>query len=165
MIQKLSGKEYGALQSLMAMVSYMEALLPFLERRAKTVPGVWRDLMLIRKKCATCMDSLLVTIPPEKLQHIRADIEHTKIYVMVEAPGLSSKKMSDNFAYLPVRTLNQLLGYVCEHECMMCDKTPTQARKCHVRKKIDDALPHEVNAQDGEHCKYSDMTIGMEVTA
>lgn len=37
----------------------------------------------------------------------------------------------------------------------------TEARKCPVRHMIDSALPHEVNTRDGEHCRYSDMAIGL----
>lgn len=49
-----------------------------------------------------------------------------------------------------------------EHECLLCDKSPTEARKCEVRRMFDEALPHEVTGVDGEYCKYCDINLGVE---
>ena len=156
----LSGREYAAVQSLFAAISHTQELLPMLEARAKMVPGLWRDLCMIRKVSGTALDRILLTVPPEKLRHISADVRNTQLYIKVEPPGLHSMSV-EGFSYIPTKTLNQLLCYVCEHECMMCDKTPVEARKCAIRQMIDDSLPHEVNVQDAEHCRYSDMAIGL----
>lgn len=157
----VSGKEYAAIQSLFAAVSHLQVLLPILEQRAKMRPNLWRDLCLINKLVDKSTTAILTTCPPEKLRHISADIRNVKLYVKVEPPGLRSVS-TEGFCYTPTKVLNNLLSHVCEYECMCCDKTPVEARKCEWRKLIDDALPHEVNAVDGEHCKYSDMTIGVE---
>lgn len=157
----VSGKEYAAIQSLFAAVSHLQVLLPILESRAKMRPNLWRDLRMIQQRLDVVLAEILATCPPEKLRHISADVRNTQLYVKVEAPGLHSRS-TEGFSYTPTKVLNQLLCYVCEHECIMCDKTPKEARKCPIRQMIDSALPHEVRAQDAEHCRYSDMTIGME---
>ena len=156
----LSGREYAALQSLFAAVSHLQVLLPVLEKRAKMIPNCWRDMRLVCTLVDKITNEIVTTVPYEKLRHVSADIRHVKLYVKVEPPGLKSMD-TEGFSYTPTKTLNNLLGYVCEHECMMCDKTPTEARKYPVRHMIDSALPHEVNTRDGEHCRYSDMAIGL----
>ena len=158
----LSGKEYAALQSLFAAVSHLQVLLPTLEKRAKMRKNLWRDMKLVDKKIDSITNEIITTIPLEKLKHISADIRNVKLYIRVEPPGLRSMG-TEGFSYTPTKTLNELLAYVCEHECMMCDKTPKEAKKsCEVRRMLDSALPHEINVKDGEHCKYSDMVIGIE---
>ena len=156
----LSGKEYAALQTMFATVSTLSVLMPVLEKRARMVPGLWRDLRLIQAKVDTAMEGILRTVPAEKLRHIRADISNVQLYIKVEPPGLRRKV--DGFSYTPTPVLNELLSYVCEHECMMCDKSAKEARKCEIRRMIEGALPHETGNPDGEHCKYSDMVLGIE---
>jgi hypothetical protein len=131
-----------------------------LEQRAKMRPNLWRDLCLINKLIDKSTTAILTTVPAEKLRHISADIRNVRLYVKVEPPGLRSVDTT-GFSYTPTKVLNNLLSHVCEHECFLCDKTPVDARKCEWRQLIDAALPHEVNAKDGEHCKYSDMAIGL----
>jgi hypothetical protein len=138
----------------------MQVLLPVLEKRARMVPNLWRDIRMVQTRLDGILSAILSTCPPEKLRHISADVRNTQLYVRVEAPGLHSQS-TEGFSYTPTRTINNLLGYLVEHECMMCDKTPVEARKCPMRKIIDSALPHEVNTPDGEHCRYSDMAIGL----
>ena len=160
----LSGKEYAALQSLFAALSSLSVTTPTLEKRARTVPGAWRDLRMMQTKCDTVMQRLLTTVPVNKLRHIRADIEHARVYVKVEAPGLNSMS-TEGFSYVPTDTVNALLAYVCEHDCMLCDNTPEQARTCETRKMIEKALPHEIDAADGAHCKFSDISLGLDTEA
>lgn len=161
MTKPLSGKEYAALQSLFAAMSHLQELLPILETRAKMLPNLWRDLKCVSALTSKSLDRILLTVPPEKLRHIMADIRNVQLYIRVEPPGMHSFS-TEGFSYTPTKTLNSLLGYVCDHECMMCDKTPVESRKCEIRQMIDAALPHEVKAKDAEHCKYSDMVLGFD---
>lgn len=156
----LTGREYAALQSFFAAVSNMQVLLPILEKRAKLVPGLWRDLRLIQAKTEAALPEILRTVPANKLRQINAELEHVALYVKVEAPGIRTRK-SEGFSYTPTDTLNDLLNYVCEHECMLCDRTAAESRKCEIRRMIEGALPHEVGHPDGDHCKFSDMVLGI----
>lgn len=157
----LSGKEYAALQSLFAAISHLQVLLPTLEKRAKMRPNLWRDIRLVESLVDRITNQIITTVPQDKLKHVSADIRNVRLYIRVEPPGLHSMG-TDGFSYTPTSVINQLLAYVCEHECLMCDKSPRDARKCEYRRLIDAALPHEVDTRDGEHCKYSDMVIGIE---
>lgn len=161
----LTGREYAALQSLFAAISHHAEIFPVLQKRAQMVPGLWEQMMLVQEKTEGLLDGLLSTIPPDKLRHVNADIRNVRLYIRVEPPGCVPSVDMRGFSYVPTQVLNQILCYVMEHECLMCDKSPVEARKCPVRKWIDDALPHVVKATDKERCKYSDMSLGLEVEA
>ena len=157
----LSGREYAALQSLFAAISHFEELTPTLEARNRMVPGLSEDFAEVSGKLDTMLERILGTVPEAKLRHIKADLQNVRLYIKVEPPGLSSKSTL-GFSYTPTKTLNALLGYLVEHECLLCSQSPTEARKCWIRKVIDEALPHEVEAKDGEYCKYANFALGWE---
>ena len=163
----LTGKEYAAILSLFAAISHHAELFPLLRKRAELVPGLWEKMQTVEETTNSLLDGLLSTVPANKLRHIRTDIAHVKLYIKVEPPGAVPSVDTRGFSYVPTKTLNQLLCYTMEHECMMCDKTPTEARQCPIRDMFDNALPHEVQARDAAHCRYSDMSIGIgeELTA
>ena len=157
----LRGREYAALQSLFAAVSHYQELFPVLKDRCREVPGLWRDMRLVDVKTQKILEGVLSTVPREKLRHIMADCKNVKLYIKIEPPG-AVPTVTMGFSYVPTKTLNELLCYVCEHECLMCDKTPVEARKCPVRAMIDKALPHEIPNEDNDRCRYSDFTVGLE---
>ena len=156
----LTGREYAALLSLFAQVSHFETLLPQLEKRIKTIPGLWEKLMDAQAVTEEALAELPKTIPTNKLRHVMADIKNAKIYIRIEPPGCVPSMDMSGFSYIPTKTLNELLCYVMDHDCIMCDKSPTEARKCPARMMIENALPHEVTAKDAAHCRYSDMSLG-----
>ena len=162
--RKLTGREYSAILSLFSAVSHYTELYPMLARRAEMVPGTQEMMDETKRLTSEIIDRLLSTIPPNKLLHMKADIQHVKLYIKVEPPGCVPSVDMTSFSYIPTKVLNELLCYVMEHECMLCDKTPHEARHCTVRVMMDEALVHEVDAKDSAHCKYSDMSIGMEET-
>lgn len=160
----LSGREYAALLSLFAAISHHAELFPVLKKRAQMVPGLWEKMETVETATSELLDGLLSTIPGDKLKHIKTDISHVKLYIKVEPPGCVPSVDMRGMSYVPTKALNELMCYVMEHECMLCDKTPVESRCCPVRSMFDNALPHEVAALDTEHCRYSDMSIGTEET-
>ena len=160
-VKKLSGREYSAILSLFAAISHYEELFPMLSKRAEMVPGTDEMMKECSRMTGEIIDRILGTVPPEKLLQLKEDINHVKLYVRVEPPGCVPSISSKSFSYIQTRTLNELLAHIVEHECMLCDKTAEEAKKCDVRRMIDTALVHEVDAVDTDHCKYSDMGLGI----
>ena len=155
----LRGREYAALQTLFAMVSGFTACLDSIRERSERA-GCWEHMEAVGKLASECLDAILQTVPDNKLMHIRADLQNVRLYIKVEPPGLT--RPCEGFSYTPTETLNELLNYLCQHECGLCDKTAGEGRKCQYRKLIESALPHEVDIVEREYCKYSDMTLGLE---
>ena len=159
----LTGREYSALLSLFAQVSHFTVLLPLLEKRIKMVPGLWEKVTQAQELTDEVLREIPKTIPENKLRHVMADVKSAKIYIRIEPPGCVPSVDMTGMNYVPTKALNELMAYVMEHECLLCDKTPTEARKCPVREMFDGALPHEVVAMDTDHCRYSDMSMGLEL--
>ena len=154
----LTGREYAALQTLFATVSVFDAGVDNVRARCERA-GCWDKIQAIRQLSNECLDAMLKTVPERKLEHIRADLKNVRIYIKTEPPGLSTPCTA--YSYTPTAALNDLLNHVCQTECVICDKTAAEAKKCPYRQMIDNALPHEVDNPDREHCKYSDMVLGL----
>ena len=158
----VSGKEYLAIQHLFADASALVELTPIIRKRAQLVPGLWRDLCMLKTKSQKVLEQIIDTVPMKKRQHMLKDIKNTNIYIRVEAPGIKTVK-DKSFSYLPTDALNALLNHLLQQECAWCDKTGKEGRSCPYRKMIEDALPHTVGREeDGEHCKYSDIVLGLD---
>ena len=160
--KKLSGREYSAILSLFSAVSHYTELYPMLRKRAEMVPGTTELMEQVSEGTSEVIDRILGTVPPEKLRQLQADIKHVKLYIKVEPPGCVPTIDMTSYSYVPTKALNALLAHVMENECLVCDKTPEEARKCEYRRLIEKTLVHEVDAVDTEHCKYSDMVVGVE---
>ena len=157
----LSGREYTALQYVFATVSSFSELTPTLGKRAALVDGLPERMQLIRDTGERVLHELLSTVPPRKLQHILKDLEHTHLYIKVEAPGLQTVDATA-WCYTPAAVLNDCLSMICTDHCLLCDKTTEEAKTCDVRRLLEDALPHEIDGKEGTRCKYSDFTMGLE---
>jgi hypothetical protein len=154
----LSQKEYSALQTLFAMVAGFDACSQVMRKRCEEA-GCLEQMETVGRMAGECMDAILRTDPENKLRHINADLRHIRIMTKIEPPGLET--WVRGFSYTPTDALNGLLNHLCETECMLCDKTAVEARHCPHRKLIEDSLPHDVDAPEREHCKYSDMVLGV----
>ena len=158
-VKNLSGKEYSAVLSLFAAVSHYAELYPWLRKRAEMVPGTVELMDSVQENSQDIIDRILSTIPQEKLYHMKMDLGHVKLYIKVEPPGCVPSKDMTGYSYVPTKALNELLAYLVTHECIFCDKTATEARKCPYRGIIDKVLVHDVDGVDREHCKFSDITL------
>lgn len=159
----LTGREYQAVLSLFAAVSHYAELFPLLKKRADLVPGLWDKMTKAQALTDEILGEIASTIPADKARHVLMDIQHVKLYVKVEPPGSVPTVDMTSYSYVPTTTLNELLSYVMENECLLCDKSPKEARKCQIRKIFTDALTHEVDAKDTDHCRYSDMSLDIDV--
>lgn len=159
---KLRGKEYAALQTLFALNSAYQIAAGDLEARAKMTPGTWRDMKLIASKIESVQNAILQTVPAEKLVAIRKELAMVHVYTRIEAPGIRTIP-KERLSVVPTPALNELLNYLVNAECLTCDKSAAESRKCPWRKIVEDALPHEVGGEEGEHCKYSDMVLGLDM--
>lgn len=157
----LSGREYAALQTLFALRSAMEVTTPILEGRAKRA-DVTEELHKLGELSDIVTRQFLRTVPLNKLQQVMKNLSMVKIYIKVEAPGIPTED-GTHYVYVPATSLDYLLNLVMEMECMMCDKTEIEGRKCPNRKAMEDCLPHAVKvARGSDKCRYADLSIGLD---
>lgn len=152
----LKQREYLALLDLVGALDAMtNAIRPLSER------GVEDKLTAARDAAGEALREVLLTVPTDKLHRIRMDMDHTKIYTRVEAPGIKTVD-TEHHRYVPAKALNMLVDYVAQHECYMCDKTAVEGRKCPTREMMEAAIPHEVAYRvTDDKCKWSGLSLGL----
>ena len=151
----LTGREYTSILSLVGSLDAMTDAIPGLERRGQT-----EALKAALDTGAEALKAICDTVPLKKLARIQQDMRHTRIYTKVEAPGIRTID-TEHHRYVPARVLNQLVDYVAQHECFLCDKTDVEARRCPIKEMMEEALPHELayRATDGK-CRWSGVVLG-----
>jgi hypothetical protein len=161
--EPVSGREYAAMQSLFAVISTLQVSEPVLEQRLRKLGGgVWRDFRMLTTKADKVMRALLTTVPVNKLAQISRNFDHTRVYIKVEAPGLKSKD-DTNWLYVPASALDYVLNEMLGANCILCDKSEVEGRKCQHRKALEECLPHEIRvARGSERCKFADLIIGLD---
>lgn len=102
------------------------------------------------------------TIPVEKLNSIRRDLDKTRVYIKIEAPGIETVD-GTAYRYVKAETLNRLIDFMANNACLLCDKSEEQSRKCPYRFVMEDAIPHEVDYKPPDGCcKWSGLVLGLE---
>ena len=112
-------------------------------------------MKLIGKKSTTAMQDIMYTIPPKKLAAMKKDLEHVVCEVRVAYDY--AKKDDREFTYSPTEALDRLVDIVIKWECLSCDKTAKEAKKCPVFKAIDDCYSWTYPPQ-GNLCPFAGMT-------
>lgn len=151
----LKSREYTAILSL---VGSMDAL-------THAIKGVDRGQGEQLKKAleigGAALRAICDTVPLNKLRLIQQDMRHTRIYTKVEAPGISTVD-TEHHRYVAAKTLNELVNYVSQAECYLCDKGETEGRKCPIREMMENAIPHELDFKpiDGR-CKWAGVALNI----
>ncbi|MCR4622085.1 MAG: hypothetical protein K5663_08395 [Clostridiales bacterium] len=159
----LSRREYEAFRLIMATCIATSYLVGDLKDRLKeSVPNGWRDARMVETVIKSLMDKLLLTIPRQKLEIIRREMEHYFLYIRVEGAAKYHNDDSD-YAVIPRNTLKELSAYAGRY-CDLCDKKGKDARKCKLRKLFHECLQWNAPATVGEteECIYQ--TYGFENT-
>ena len=152
----LQKREYLAILSLVGALDALTDAIPNLTSRGQT-----EALQAVLDAGKEAFRKVLSTVPVDKLRRIDADMKHTRIYTKVEAPGIKTVD-TEHHRYVPARILNAFVGYVIEHECLMCDKSATDARHCPYRELMEAALPHELEFKAADdRCKWSGVALDL----
>lgn len=157
----LREREFSALQKLISAVSETVESMPLLEKRARNAEDAWDDLKEMGERAETALTKILLTVPQEKLMHIRKELRNTKIYYIIQPDGLPVNKR-EPFCYVPTEALNVLMNTVIDSECLVCYKTDKESRKCPIKKALERVLPWELPGTKTGECKYSGLALGTE---
>lgn len=158
----LTGREYYALREMFGLISCYGKSLGYLEKRAKTLPGVWRDMHMISAKTERVIAALLSTVPTDKLRQIERELENTYVSVEVRRTVIAQPER-EMFTYVPQKPLEALIEGVLRGECMFCEKDQRESKKCPWRKAIEATYPYELPEVYKEHCRFSGFTIDEEL--
>lgn len=145
----LSNREYYALRNLFAVVSGFNREAETLKKRCQTIPGAYRDLMMLKSVSEKLMCSIIRTIPDKKRRAIREDLDH--IIVEVRIGKEAAPRDRTEHTYVPTPELDRLVDRVMNFECMLCDKTAKEAKGCKVYEDVSACYKWDF-APNGESC-------------
>ena len=151
----LSGKEYYGLRALIGIVSTFETELGFLEKRLRNIKMGWCNARLIAATADRLLDAVLATVPQKKLQQIRQEIGHTRVEINVTPDYTGAHRQM--FTYVPNDALEWLEDQVIDMNCLMCEKTDKESKRCPVRKNIEALYAYDFPERKG--CPIAQMNI------
>jgi len=154
----LSGREYYGLRALMGVVSTFETELGYLEKRLRGINMGWCHARLIVALADRLLDKVLATVPPKKLQQIRQEIDHTRVEINVTPDYTGAHKQM--FTYVPNDALEWMEDQVIDMNCLMCEKTEKESKRCPVRKNIEALFAYDF--PERKVCPIAQMTIERE---
>ena len=157
----LTRREYEAFRLIMATCIATSYLVHDLkDRLQEAVPNGWRDARMVDTVIKALMDQLLLTIPRQKLEIIRREMEHYFLYIRVEGAAAYHNDDMD-YAVIPRNTLKELSAYA-GRMCDLCDKKGKAARKCKLRKLFHECLQWNAPQTVGEGEDGIYQTYGFE---
>lgn len=149
---QLSYREYNAIRTIYGAVNAFELYHGQLERRARGVKGLWRDLRLLRWLSKSVLERILKTVPVKKLKQMKAELDNTICEVKVRS--ISNPKRSELMCIERETVLN-ICKAATEMNCFCCDKTQAEAKKnCQLYKDIQSVFNYEF--EKTEQCPFSD---------
>ena len=151
----LSGKEYYSLRALMGIVSTFETELHSLEKRLRGIKMGWCHARLIVALADRLLDRVLATVPQKKLAQIRQEIGHTRVEINVTPDYTGAHKKA--FTYVPNDALEWLEDQVIDLNCVMCEKTDKESKRCPVRRNIEALYMYDFPERKG--CPIAQMNI------
>jgi len=149
---KMTGKEYQALLRLFAAISALKEVGPVLWDRLALVGGMARcNYKNAERKLDDICNQILGTVPTNKLIAMQRELKAVKVYLRIgpdAAPhGQDQVIYVDEGAFL--RLLDQIVGM----NCLLCEKTGKEVKRCEWLKLIEDVLPYgpdpELDPADG----------------
>ncbi len=139
----MSLREYETMRYLYGVIDAL-ARENFLEERLKLVPGGWRDFKMMQAKAKTLFDRLLTTIPFKKLLSMRAELTHTECHV-----SLNRAAKENGLSLVETEKLWKLVEKCAGMDCVFCEKSAAEGRKCEIFNVCMDCLNYEFKGIKG----------------
>lgn len=157
----LSGREYYALRELFAAVDGFNRNAQELEKRVRTIPNGYRDLRMLQSVSAKLMQDILETVPVKKLAQIRRELENSEMILRVKPVNPKENEYDYNLTYVPQQALERICRKAIELECFCCEKKSREAKKCQLRKDIQDTYMFDY-PNNGKACPFAGATFDWE---
>lgn len=160
---KLSGREYAQIQIMFAALSALQETEKCLAKRCE-IAGIGDRLPSIIKEYESVLIDLLKTVPETKLAHLRKELDNTKIYVKVEPPGGAQTMSRETWSYVKTKALNHLISCCIDYNCLLCDKTKAEAKKCPHMAAIQGCLPHAIGVDHKDSCPLAGAALELDTS-
>ena len=151
----MSGQEYYALKAIVGSISTLLNEQNQLKSRLKRIKGGWRDLKLIEAKEITLYEAILDTVPLRKLQQMEVELRNADVEIKLVRDVTGKHKPT--FTYVPTEALEWLEEQVTDANCMLCEKSEKESRRCPIRRNIEALYAYDVPTH--KSCPLARMAI------
>lgn len=151
----LGSREYYALRNLFGFIHGFTMEAPKLKHRLESIDR-WDMALETLAKAEMILEDLLPTVPLNKRKMMLKDLEHTTVEVKIVQDFTGQKKKE--FVYVPADALDRMVNRVINDNCLFCDKTAKQSKKCPIRMDADELYPWEL-PPNGELCPMAGMMM------
>lgn len=141
---KLKSEEYQALLELCASFTLMKDAEGCLKERMRLGSNMWRDYRCMVTMLDKLIGNILDTVPLKKLRIIQQDIKNVRMQLYSGA--VSGARSKPWVVSVDDEALMCCLDEVMSHNCMLCDKTKQEYKKCPYHKMLSDLFPYEPDA-------------------
>lgn len=135
--RRCTASEREGIMRLALLAGLAEEVLSTLGKRAQTVPGLKRDLCMVRSKSRKMLTRVLDTLPPEQLPSIEHHVKMCSYVIGARRPGERGKSDYSNYGvWLSFNMLETLLAALKDH-CMMCNLDRATEYQCQLKRTLD----------------------------
>ena len=146
----LSMREYEALRMMFAAVTALDC--EPLHDRCDLFPGLWETVQKAKDDMFGATEQLLTTVPAKKLVAMRHELKYTVCKIDIRPP---SKDAGRDYLYIPRKAFIELLQRAIQLDCMVCDKSLKECKKCKLYKDIDACFPYLLDEPTDTKCPFA----------
>lgn len=139
-VVRANGKDIDLIFGLHAAGQELARCEKEMEKRIRAIPNGWRDLRLIHTKLDKLLDSIYLTIQPEKRATVNRMAPRMRFRVWC---GHEVIKTAPNEVVITQEEMATLVSYAWGGECALC--VEQRCGQCKLGKVFDSVLSHDRN--------------------
>lgn len=146
----LSLKEYEVIRMMFATVTAFDG--ENIRERCELIPGLWETIETARDQLFKGVEALLKTIPAKKLIAMQHELQYTVCKVEIKPP---SRDAGHDYLYIPRKAYIDLLQRAIQLDCVLCEKTIKECKKCRLYRNIDACFPYLLEEPSDTLCPFA----------
>lgn len=156
-LMPLAGKELKCVEYMVAMESRVMEVGDALRDRLRLIPHGWRQFRLLVSVLDRLMAAIYETIPNKGRMYLQNIVEHGEVLIRFVPVSRNPE-----WKLVKDEDLAVLVNLAMAGECAICMKQGREAKKCKLRRALEDiAPPGEGNPAGG--CGYMNVVLGCEI--
>lgn len=152
----LTGKELKCVEYLVAMESRVMEVEDALRERLRQVPNGWRQFRLLVTTLNGLLDDLYRTVPQKGLMYLQNIMAQGEVLIRFVPASRSPE-----WKLVKDEDLAVLINLAMGSECAICMRQGREARKCRLRRALEDIAPPG-NGHPAGGCGYVNVVLGSE---
>lgn len=145
----LSGREYGALKTIIAAVNSLET--DALNPRCELCENALDDLNTARSLLRKTLDALLETVPVKKLIAIRKEMGCTYCVLKTQPIG----DVTNHTVYVDQPSMVRLMERAISMECFMCERSAKECQRCPLFHDLSACFPYDLLEPSDTLCPFA----------